>query len=262
MDNNTIMKIALQQSAYDCCCAPEDFLSTRSNVHVSAASDRARRYLELPHICNLVSDGTNIVVTGREDLLPEIARLIDRVSAIENCFETPGIYPLNRILERVGAQICFMADYFLPDIDAVFRYDQGCNGDLEIRMMEADEFSALYLPEWKNALCADRKHLDRLGAGAFHNGKLVGLAGCSADCDTMWQIGVDVLPEYRRQGIASALTNRLARETFERGFVPFYCAAWSNVKSVRNAIRSGFRPGWVEATAKSDTYIENMMKKG
>lgn len=140
MDNNTIMKIALQQSAYDCCCAPEDFLSTRSNVHVSAASDRARRYLELPHICNLVSYGTNIVVTGREDLLPEIARLIDRVSAIENCFETPGIYPLNRILERVGAQICFMADYFLPDIDAVFRYDQGCNGDLEIRMMEADEF--------------------------------------------------------------------------------------------------------------------------
>ena len=59
-----------------------------------------------------------------------------------------------------------------------------------------------------------------------------------------------VLPEYRRQGIASALTNRLARETFARGKVPFYCAAWSNVRSVRNALASGFKPAWVEVTAR------------
>lgn len=260
MDNNTIMKIALEQSAYDCCCAPEDFLAARNSVHVSKPSDRARRYLELLHICDLVSYGTNIVATGREDLLPEIARCINHMPAIEHCFETPGLYPLNKILEKEGARICFMADYFLPDIDAVFWYDRVCAGSCEFRVMEAAEFAGLYLPEWKNALCADRKHLDRLAVGAFDQGKLVGLAGCSADCDTMWQIGVDVRPEYRRMGIASALTNRLARETFERGLVPFYCAAWSNVKSVRNAIRSGFRPGWVEVTAKSDAYIEKMMR--
>ena len=262
MDNNKIMKIALEQSAIDCCCAPEDFLSSNNSVHVSKASDRARRYLELPHLCDLVSYGTNIVATGREELLPKIARCIDCMPSIENCFETPGLYPLNQILEPEGARICFMADYFLPDMDAVFRYEQPCGVSCELRVMGDTEFAELYLPEWKNALCADRKHLDRLAVGAFDRGKLVGLAGCSADCDTMWQIGVDVLPEYRRQGIASALTNRLARETFERDLVPFYCAAWSNVKSVRNAIRSGFRPGWVEITAKSDAYIEKMMKKG
>ncbi len=262
MDNKEIMKIALEQSAYDCCCAPEDFLSVHSNVHESKASDRARRYLELPHICNLVSYGTNIVVTGRADLLPEIERCINRMPAIENCFETPGLYPVNKILAEAGARICFMADYFLPDIDAVFRYDRFCSASYELRVIEASSFAELYLPEWKNALCADRKHLDRLAVGAFDQGKLIGLAGCSADCDTMWQIGVDVLPEYRKLGIASTLTNILARETFERGMVPFYCAAWSNVKSVKNAIRSGFRPGWVEATAKSDDYIEDMLKKG
>ncbi|MDE6882139.1 MAG: GNAT family N-acetyltransferase [Lachnospiraceae bacterium] len=262
MDNSKIMRIALEQSAYDCCCAPEDFVSADNSVHVSKASDRARRYLELPHICNLVSYGTNIVATGREDLFPEIERCISHMPAIENCFETPGLYPLNKILEKEGARICFMAEYFLPDIDEVFRYDRSCADSFEFRVMEAVEFEGLYLPEWKNALCADRRHLDRLAVGAFDQGILVGLAGCSADCDTMWQIGVDVLPEYRRKGIASALTNRLARETFERDLVPFYCAAWSNVKSVRNAIRSGFRPGWVEATAKSDAYIENMLKKG
>lgn len=259
MDNNTILKIAMQQSAYDCCCTPEDFLSAQNSLHKSAASDKARKYLELPHICNLVSYGTNIVVTGKEELLPEIGRFINHVSAVENCFETPELYSLNRILEKAGARICFLADYFLPDIDEVFRYSYTCS--YEVRILEAVEFAEYYTSEWKNALCIDRKHLDRLAAGAFYQGNLIGLAGCSADCDTMWQIGVDVLPEYRRQGVASALTNRLAREVFERGYIPFYCAAWSNVKSVKNAVRSGFRPGWVEATAKEITYIETMMKK-
>ena len=67
----------------------------------------------------------------------------------------------------------------------------------------------------------------------------------------MWQIGIDVLPEYRQKGIASALTNQLARAVFEHGKIPFYAAAWSNVRSVRNGLRSGFRPAWVSVTAKS-----------
>jgi GNAT superfamily N-acetyltransferase len=74
----------------------------------------------------------------------------------------------------------------------------------------------------------------------------------------MWQIGIDVLPAYRRQGIATALTRRLAKEILARGKVPFYCAAWSNVKSVRNAIKSGFRPAWVEMTAKSIETVDGM----
>ena len=61
--------------------------------------------------------------------------------------------------------------------------------------------------------------------GAYDNGKLIGLAACSADCEDMWQIGIDVLPEYRKQGIASALPSNLALEIVERGKVPFYCAA-------------------------------------
>ena len=108
----------------------------------------------------------------------------------------------------------------------------------------------LYLPAWSNALCDKRPQLDVLGVGAYDGSTLVGLAGCSADCAYMWQIGIDVLPSHRRQGIATALTNRLARETFARGKVPFYCAAWSNVRSVRNALASGFKPAWVEVTAR------------
>ena len=73
-------------------------------------------------------------------------------------------------------------------------------------------------------------------------------------------IGIDVLPEYRRQGIASALTSRLAIEILKCGKVPFYCAAWCNIKSVRNAIRCGFRPAWVEMTAKPCETVDGMNK--
>lgn len=254
--DNKVLNIAMQQSAYDCNCAPEDFLSEHNSVHESVVSDKARKYHKLPHICNLVSYGTNIVAAGRADLLPELLHFMERNPEIERCFETPGIYSLNKILEKANAKICFMADYFLPDIKELFQCLPTCA--YELRVLEPEEFAGWYLPEWKNALCADRSYLDRLAVGAFDEGKLVGLAGCSADCETMWQIGVDVLPEYRRAGIASALTNRLARETLARGYVPFYCAAWSNVKSIKNAVRSGFRPAWVEVAAKTNAFIENM----
>ena len=109
-------------------------------------------------------------------------------------------------------------------------------------------------------MCEKRKELDVLGVGAYDNGELIGLAACSADCDTMWQIGVDVIPGYRRKGIASAMTSKLALEILERGKVPFYCCAWSNVKSARNAIKSGFRPAWVEMTVKTAELVEEMNK--
>ena len=70
-----------------------------------------------------------------------------------------------------------------------------------MKLLTQTDFADLYLSEWSNALCEKRKHLDVLGVGAYDGEQLVGLAGCSADCDTMWQIGIDVLPEYRRQGI-------------------------------------------------------------
>ena len=77
----------------------------------------------------------------------------------------------------------------------------------------------------------------------------------------MWQIGIDVLPECRRAGVASALTARLALELLQRGKVPFYCCAWSNLASARNAIKSGFRPAWVQLTSVKRQRIEQLLSE-
>lgn len=253
MTNQEIYDIAMRQSAIDANCAPSDFLEKENKIVISAANENARRYLALPFDCNLVSYGNNIVASVRPELADIVRRYIDQYSAA-HCFETPNFHVLNDALEPFGLRICFMAEYFLPDMTRL--RELPCN--YEMRVLRQPDFAELYTAEWGNALCEKRKELDVIGVGAYDRGKLIGLAGASADCDTMYQIGIDVLPEYRRRGIASALTSRLALEILKCGRIPFYCAAWSNIKSVRNAIKSGFRPAWVELTAKSFDFVEEM----
>ena len=249
------MKIAMAQSAVDLCADASDFEKSENVVVTSHESDGARRYLKLPFSCQLVSYGNNVVASVSPEYKEITENYINKYP-VEHLFETPHLHVLNEALMKKGQKICFMAEYFLPDVNVLRPLD--C--PYELRILEQKDFADLYLPEWSNALCKDRKHLDMLGVGTYDGDKLVGLAGCSADCDTMWQIGIDMLPEYRRQGMASALTSRLAIEILNRGKVPFYCVAWSNVKSVRNAIKSGFRPAWVEMTAKPCETVDEMNK--
>ena len=255
MTNQDILQIALQQSAWDCNCNPEDFLSTQNKIVFSQKHENARVYLPLPFECDLVSYGNNVVaqVSPR---MKEIVEWYIGKYAVEHCFESPNVIALNEKLAEFGYKVCFMAEYFLPDRKEL--KELSC--EYETKVLYPEDFEAYYTEEWANALCEKRKHLDKLAVGAFDQGKLVGLAGCSADCEEMYQIGVDVLPEYRRKGIASAITSKLAMEIIELGKVPFYCAAWSNIKSVRNAIRSGFRPAWVELTARPSEFVDEMNK--
>ncbi len=256
MNNQTVWEIALRQSASDANCEPNDFLKNEAVIVPSVQNPNARKYLQLPLPCHLISYGNNVVASIDEAYRDIVAAYLAKY-APEHCFETPNLHILNDAFQPYGMRVCFMAEYFLPDVEKLSvlpcRY--------ETRLLEQSDFADLYLPQWSNALCKERKQLDVLGIGAYQNGQLVGLAACSADCEQMWQIGIDVLPQERRQGIASALTSRLASEILKRGKVPFYCCAWSNIKSARNAIKSGFRPAWVELTVKPNDVVERLNQR-
>jgi hypothetical protein len=253
MTNDEVIKIAMEQSAFDSNCSLEDFLRPENRVVISDKNSNARKYLELPFSCDLTSYGNNIVASVSENLREIVSEYINAYSVC-HCFETPNLHILIEKLKPFDLNVCFMAEYFLPDVNAL----KPLPCKYETKVMEPEQFANYYLPEWSNALCERRKQLDVLAVGAFDNGKLIGLAGCSADCETMWQIGIDVLQGYRKQGVASTLTSKLAIEVIKRDKVPFYCCAWSNIKSVRNAIKSGFRPAWIQVTAKRNDVIEKM----
>lgn len=260
MTNEEIMRIALQQQAYDMNCRPEDFGADHNIVVISQKSSRARKYLALPFFCNMCSYGNNVVASVDERAAGFVKQYLEREEKSNGTFFesflTPRLHLLTEEFAKYGKLTCFMAEYFLPD--AGLLKPLPCS--YEIRILTQPDFAGLYLPQWRNALCEARKELDVLGAAAFDGEKMIGLAGSSADGEEMWQIGIDVLPEYRRRGIASALTSRLAAEILQRGKVPFYCCAWSNIRSTRNAIKSGFRPAWVELTAVDRAQAEQYMK--
>ncbi len=249
MTNEYIRKIALEQAAYDSACAPEDFLRDEPVVVISKENPRARRYLKLPYFLDLTSYGSNVVASCS----PEIADFAREFLAEREpcrCFETPELYELNAELAKYGQRIRHMAEYFLPDVDALAEAERRNSCPFPTKLLERGDFAGLYKPEWSNALCEARPELDELGVGAVDGERMVGFAACSADGEEMRQIGIDVLPDYRGRGIAKSLVTRLALEIIERGKVPFYCAAWSNVRSVKCALASGFKPGWVVVTSK------------
>lgn len=253
MTNAEMLRIALEQSAIDCNCSPEDFLRDDNIITHSRPHPQARRYLPLPFSCDLVSYGSNIVAQTSDETEAAVRAYLEFCD-VGHALETPSIHVLDELLSPYDLKVCFQAEYFLPDVAAL----KALPCPYELRVLHQEDFRDLYLPQWGNALCESRKELDVLGVGAYDHGKLIGLAGCSADCENMYQIGVDVLPTYRRQGVAAAVTSRLALEILNLGKVPFYCAAWCNVKSARNAIKCGFRPAWVELTAKDISFVDKM----
>ncbi|WP_026508157.1 GNAT family N-acetyltransferase [Butyrivibrio sp. MC2013] len=253
MTNREIKEIALRQSAEDIGCKAQDFLSDKNVVVPFKLGKNARKYYKEPISCTFVSYGSNIVAATTDEISDLVTEYIGKFE-FYHCFETPNMHWLNDKLIERGHKVCFMAEYYLPDVNKIA--DMECL--YETRILGPEDFKELYLPEWSNALCKDRKHLDVLGVGAYDNDRLIGFAACSADCDEMWQIGVDVLPGYRQKGIASALTSRLSREILDRGKVPFYCSAWSNIRSARNAVKSGFIPAWVEMSVKPKSIVDEM----
>lgn len=63
MTNEEILRIAMQQSAADLDCKSEDFLKKENIIAISKKNNKARKYLDLPFDCNLVSYGNNIVAS-------------------------------------------------------------------------------------------------------------------------------------------------------------------------------------------------------
>lgn len=254
MDNRELLRIAMEQSAKDLGAEPEDFCR-KENVVVCRdfLAPDAKKYYEEPVFCNIVSYGNNIVASAHAEATEAVRAYVDAFT-FYHCFETPNLYRLNEALLPFGQKVCFMAEYWLPDLKLLKARDCA----YRTKILHPEDFASLYLPQWSNALCAGRRQLDVLGIGAYDGEKLVGFAACSADAEKMWQIGVDVLPDYRRRGIASALTSRLALEILSCGKVPFYCCAWSNIRSAGNAVRSGFIPTWAEMTAKPLEKISEM----
>lgn len=127
--------------------------------------------------------------------------------------------------------------------------------DFELKWFEQEAIMELYgRDEFSNALCETYtpQRPDILTVGAMQGNNIIGLAGCSADTELFWQIGIDVLPKYRGMGIGTKLVQLLKNEVIRREAIPFYGTSLSNLHSWNIALNCGFYPAWVEMETIED----------
>ena len=175
LTNTEILRIALQQSAIDSCCAPEDFIKSENVVALSRENAGRRAYIAEPYAFDLTSYGGNVVACVRKDLQEVAFSYLAKYSAAHS-FETPALHELDAMLAPFGLKTKFQAEYFLPDVNAVRA--QPCG--LQLRVLQPAEFANLYLPQWGNALCAARRENDVLCVGAYDGESILATGGSYA----------------------------------------------------------------------------------
>lgn len=174
--NKEIVQIAMSQSAIDINCAKEDFLKKQNVIVECILGKTARRYYQEPIACNLVSYGNNIVASTKNEYREIVKDYINKFS-IYHCFETPNIHYLDEKMAPYSQKTCFMALYFLPDVNKLGK--SSCKYNLKI--LNKQELANIPISEFSNALTENNRDVDILGIGAYDNGKLIGLAACSVD---------------------------------------------------------------------------------
>ena len=233
MTTHEMLRLVQSQLATDMNCTINDLNGEKDSFIFTEVKDNPGRrpFPRSEQHFEMLSMGKSIVVSASPKILEIVKPLLDGKGRDE-AFSMPFVY---------GHSL-----YYLPDLPQVKPLISADGFAYEI--VEQREIPLLYRHEgFRNAVQYDVNHPrpDILVTLAKKDSRIVGMAGASSDCAMMWQVGMDVLPEYRNHGLAVYLVNRLTLEILERGYVPYFGTASSNIASQRVAHRAGYFPAWV-----------------
>lgn len=238
-------ELLIRQLAADFCVTVADVLDANHHFTVFTPHPDRRQYMEiLPCLLKIAVVNGKLLFTGREDIIARCWELYAQANA-PWFMEARNLAALNRELAAFGAQIRHARPFFTADSVApvdtrdltIQRYTQ-----VDIGQFKDDErFGDAY------GFCETAP--DMLGVAALKDGQILGMAGASADSPHLWQIGINVLPEARGQGIAAMLVSLLRNDVLAQGRLPYYGTSISHLESQRVALRAGFLPRWFELMA-------------
>lgn len=154
----------------------------------------------------------------------------------------PNLRNIDRKLQEFNREIADTHVYFLPDADA-----SHVEANQSVKWFEKDGLVQFKENNpFPHALCFSNTQPDVLAVAAMEGDKMIAMAGASMDGEFLWQIGIDVLTDYRRKGLAVNLTALIKQEILKRGKIPFYGTSESHSVSQSVAIKAGFAPAWAE----------------
>ena len=234
-----------EQLSHEYNCAPSDFTSPENILTLSKYSEKSRAYSDEKPFFHMVTTGGNTVITAEECLHPFLKEFMKKTGIF--LFELPNLLPLEKELNRFGHTLTQTYHMFLPSQEVLPRID------LPVKWFREEEIHSFYGDErFPNAICDEYKprRPDRLAVCAYDGDSIMGMAGCSEDAKGWMQIGIDVLPQYRSEGVGTYLVTLLKNKILEQGDIPFYGTSVSGYHSWNIAINCGFKPAWVEVGSK------------
>ena len=237
--------------AAEACCRPGDFEA--AGLHLSAMTPveglnpLRRRFPEREHSLSITTVGAGVVVATTPNWMSEASELF-RDAEPQAAFDIALL-----------SQVSYLAARHSRKLHGPFLYSVVSSHDLRERKTPAgytiDVGGESLLPilnhmDWPNALSPNAIAQGRpvtVAALGLCNGDMVGLATATADSDTLWQIGIDVLSEHGGRGLGTALTYQAVTAVLDHGGVPYYGTTVDNIASQRLAQAVGFYPYWVSA---------------
>lgn len=124
--------------------------------------------------------------------------------------------------------------------------------DYEIRIFEGEELEPFRGDErFGEAFLFHELPKDEIGVGAYRDGVLLGMAGATSDSDSMWQIGINVMPEAGRTWNRFHACCGPEKQSFKARSFRFMGTSMSHIASQRVALGAGFVPMWAELYCKS-----------
>jgi GNAT superfamily N-acetyltransferase len=253
----TTQKSALQVVkkilAADFACEESDFDYEGVTFHLSKEVEGARRFPLPEKFLAIVTMGGGVVVSCSAERL-EWARRNLAGFAPDALFYAPALALMVNLVARDNQTM------FGPELRYICTLDtfqpHPAENDIELSMIDKQSIQQLCENnQFPNAFGRQRdpQRPTLLACLARCNGAIAGLAAASADSEAMWQVGIDIIREYRNRGIGKALVSRLTEALFGIEKLPYGSVATNNIASRRIAISVGYRPAWVDVFSKEAT---------
>ena len=192
-----------------------------------------------------------VVVCTSEDLYYKVRELLQNKNRDE-IFELPLVY---------GQTIHYVPnDNYINDVSVSLNYE--CE-----YLFDRDILSLVGLTGFENSLAFDENGSTSTKAVciAKEKNKIIGAAGAAeSPVNGVWEIGVDVMEEYRNARLGTYLVRGLTKELLARNIIPFYSASVTNIGSQMVASRCDYIPFWVDTfgTILDGSSVYNDIIKG
>lgn len=236
-----ILEIAKLQLALDYNCEVADFNKKENTIVENKLNNGRRIYDSDGCFFKAVCFCGTVIISAAPEIMPWCREKLAKSSSAW-FFEYLNLREIDRKLQEFGHEIVDTHHYYLPSLAVT-----DVKPLMNIKWYEQKDILQFKdNNRFREALIFDNSCPDMLAVAALDGDKIVGMAGTSADSKDLWQMGVDVLPEYRGRGTGTSLVTLLKNEVLKRGKVPFYGTVESHIYSQNIAVNAGFFPAWAE----------------